>query len=311
MNSISFFPVWSTLIYFDIFRYPLREDEIARFCHGEQLNRIEIRHVLNELITEELVYQIGDYYCLRNDPELIVRRESGNARAINKWEKARSYSKLMSRFPFVRAVWISGSLSKDFMDEHSDIDYFIITKPGRLWLTRTFLILFKKIFLLNSHKNFCVNYFIDEENLQIKDKNLFTATELLTLRPLTNEALYEKFLAQNPWTNHYLPGYRALPFEVLFDQKKSKSQKTLEYFLDFLPLKNIDSFFMNFTKKYWSKKFNTIPDQLKEQQLRSEKNVSKHHPQGYQNKVMKVYNQRIQQSPDWIVNNMKNEEVLA
>ena len=84
-------------------------------------------------------------------------------------------------FPFVRGVFLSGSISKGFMSESDDIDYFIITAPGRLWLTRTLLILFKKIFLFNSFRNFCLNYFIDSENLYIPEHNRYTATEIVFL----------------------------------------------------------------------------------------------------------------------------------
>ncbi len=306
MNSTSFYPVWSTLVYFDIFRYPLREDELVRFCHHEPLNRIEIRQTINELIKEGLVFKIGEYYSLKDEIELVLRREAGNSRAVKKWEKARTYSKMMSKFPFVRGVWISGSLSKDFMDENSDIDYFIITKADRLWISRTFMILFKKIFLLNSHKNFCVNYFIDENHLKIQDKNLFTATELLTLRPLTNESLYKKFLTANLWANQYLPGYRTTPFESLFELPISKFQKTTEFILEIFPLKFIDSIFLKITKNYWIKKFKTIDTDLRNQQMRSEKHISKHHPQGYQHKVMRLYEERLENSPEWLTQQEQN-----
>src|SRR4029453_8923510 len=97
---------------------------------------------------------------------------------------------LIASFPYVRCVCISGSLSKKYFDDTTDIDFFVITKPGRLWVCRTFLILFKKLFLLNSKKYFCINYFIDSDNLEIPDQNIFTATELTTLIPMHDYELY-------------------------------------------------------------------------------------------------------------------------
>ena len=88
---------------------------------------------------------------------------------------------------------ISGSLSKGYYDDDGDIDFFIITSPKRLWIARTFLILYKKIFLLNSRKYFCVNYFISSNALEIEEKNIFTATELTTLLPMFGNGSFHKF----------------------------------------------------------------------------------------------------------------------
>ena len=79
-------------------------------------------------------------------------------------------TKFISKFPYVRAILLSGSISKGYMDKDSDVDYFIITQPNRLWVTRLLLMLFKKIFLFNSRKVFCINYFVDSEKLEIEEK---------------------------------------------------------------------------------------------------------------------------------------------
>ena len=67
--------------------------------------------------------------------------------AKNIYQKALTVSRLISKFPYVEGVGISGSLSKGYYDDDGDIDFFIITSPKRLWIARTFLILYKKLFL--------------------------------------------------------------------------------------------------------------------------------------------------------------------
>ena len=79
--------------------------------------------------------------------------------------KAKAKARFISKFPFVAAVGVSGSLSKGYYDSDSDIDFFIITQHNRLWICRTLLMVYKKIFLLNSRKYFCPNYFISSEQL--------------------------------------------------------------------------------------------------------------------------------------------------
>ncbi|MEZ5195381.1 MAG: hypothetical protein R2764_02960 [Bacteroidales bacterium] len=94
--------------------------------------------------------------------------------------KAKRFSTFISNFPYVRGISLSGSLSKGYIGDDPDIDYFIITKENRLWLSCTMLIAFKKIFLFNSCKYFCVNYFIDTNNLEIEEK---TFLRLLSCQP--------------------------------------------------------------------------------------------------------------------------------
>ena len=117
--------------------------------------------------------------------------------AVKFWKIAQFMAHIIKRFPFVRGIFISGSLAKWNVSTQTDIDFFIITKRGRLWLTRSALIAFKKFFLLNSKKFFCLNYFITDDHLEIEDRNIFTAIEIASVKPIFNLELYLKFLEAN------------------------------------------------------------------------------------------------------------------
>ena len=108
--------------------------------------------MLDFLVDSSYIYSFDGFYMLHCNSECLNKRLENNKRATRFLKIARRMSSLMRRFPFVKAVFISGSLSKNVMPRDGDIDYFIITEPNRLWVCRTFLILFKKIFLFNSHK---------------------------------------------------------------------------------------------------------------------------------------------------------------
>jgi len=148
---------------------------------------------------------------LRNDISLAEIRKKGNANADTLIKKAKEIAKLLYKFPYVRAIGLSGSLSKNFADENSDIDYFLITKANRLWIARTLLVFFRKNpFLKNRHKYYCMNYFVDEADLVIEEKNIYTATELFTLIPLAGNGSLKKFFEKNSWSYSYFPN-RDLP----------------------------------------------------------------------------------------------------
>ncbi len=284
-----------SLLYFGIFSYPLTPKELKRFCRT--LTTLEeVEHELNSLEKGGYVKQnTGLYSTADQDINLIVsRRLKGNLEAEKMLKIAQRYSKLISYFPFVRGVYLSGSLSKGYADETSDVDYFIITEPGRLWLCRMFLVLFKRVFLLNSHKYFCVNYFIDTTNLEIEDKNIFTATELATLITTSNTSLYRKLMQANPWVKDFFPN--TLMESVSGEINPANNSIVKRSFEKLFPGKigdTLDDFCFKITIKQWRKKFKNLSDSEFELNLRSKKDVSKHHPRGFQLKVLSALDEKV------------------
>ena len=191
------------ILYFSLFKYPLTEEEIYSFSEANSIDQIKAE--LKHLVNNKVIYKIDEFYLTENDETLINRRLSGNQMAKDIHQKATKVSSFISKFPYVEGVGISGSLSKGYFDEEGDIDFFIITSPKRLWISRTLLILYKKIFLFNSKKYFCVNYFISSNSLEIEEKNRFTATELTTMLPMFGNKSFYDFYEQNKWVENYLP----------------------------------------------------------------------------------------------------------
>jgi hypothetical protein len=217
-----------TLLYFDIFHHPLRAEEIRKYLRDGEVEEEAFSATLRSLQHRRLVSAGYDFYSVRPVDELAKRRLDGETRAVKAMKTARKYAGLMAAFPFVRGVFISGSLSKGTMSPEADIDYFIVTHPERLWLARTLLVGFKKIFLFNSRKYFCVNYFVTSDNLEIPDRNIFTATEAATLIPLYNNSLYESFLRSNKWIHAYYPHFSRNDGAWCIEERKHRVKRMLE-----------------------------------------------------------------------------------
>ena len=199
--------ILKTLIYFDLFRYPLTAEEVHAFFPEADVSINTIQISLSQMVGSGKIYQLGRFYSVQNSPELERRRTDGNLLAIQYMKKAHRQAKVISRFPYVEGVMVSGSLSKGHADPTSDIDFFIVTKPGRLWIARTLLVMYKRIWLLNSHKYFCVNYFVDSEHLDINEQNIYTAIELATLIPLYGHRCYLALIEKNDWIRTYCPNF--------------------------------------------------------------------------------------------------------
>src|SRR5699024_223499 len=129
-----------------------------------------LHNAINELVANGNVLFYQDYYTIqKNIEELVKRRIKGNETARKKMAGAINAGKIISKFPFVEFVGISGSISKNYADKNSDYDFFIITTKNRLWICRTLLHVFKKCtFLVGYQHNFCMNYFIDTDALELE-----------------------------------------------------------------------------------------------------------------------------------------------
>ena len=288
--------VLRTIIYYDIFNYPLTESDILNNCGLSKTSSAPCRDALKFLVDKKIVHHLGNYYSLSNNYEEVERRIKGNEEAKKWLKKSKQFSRFISWFPFVRGISLSGSLSKGFVDEDPDIDYFIITKPNRLWIARSLLIAFKKIFLLNSYKYFCLNYFIGQDNLEIEEKNLFTATEITTMIPVFGNHVKRNFFESNSWIKEFYPNFEVDEMEDVPVNKTATLKRFLEFLLKGKLGDNLDTWFMNKTMKHWATKFGN--KYSKEEFLitfKSDKNVSKHHPQNFQKKVLDTFNSKLKE----------------
>ena len=283
-----------TLAYFDIFSYPLTADEIYHNLADNHTSLEEVKSALINLSENQFVYQKEKFFLLKDNDDYINRRKSGNYLAKKRLITARRVSGLISRFPFIRGILLSGSISKGFMEEDSDIDYFIITHPNRVWFSKLMLMVFKKIFLFNSKKIFCINYFVDSENLEIHEKNIFTATETVTLLPTFGKDFYEQFYEKNAWTKDFYPNFPKRATEDIIEMKHGLFKTIIEKMLSKNLGNRIDDFAMRLFEKFNKRKYkNYNPDEFKIA-FKSSKKESKHHPKFFQKRVLEDYNKRIE-----------------
>lgn len=280
--------VIKTLLYFDIFNYPLKASEVLKFLRCENTSA-QVTRSLNELAQKKYVFRFGDLYSLHPGENNITRRLRGNA-AAEKWLKvAKKKAAFIGKFPYVRAVMASGSLSKGYMDEKSDLDFFIVTAPGRLWIARTLLVMYKRLFLGNSHKQFCVNYFIDEEHLEIEEKNLFTATELVTLLPLYNDDAYQDVITSNSWVKTFFPNFRYPLTDQPHRGEPSIAKNVVELVMTPASLL-LDKIFMWISLQRWNRIYRKqYSKEDFEIAFKTRRHVSKNHPSHYQKKILGLY----------------------
>lgn len=281
-----------TILYFSIFRYPLTLEEIHSYTNNS--NFCDTENELLHLIDQKILTKVDDFYVYGSDLDSVIKRLRGNMNAKKIMAKAQERALFISKFPFVESVGVSGSLSKGYYDNESDIDFFVITKHNKLWVCRTLLMLYKKIVLFNSRKYFCVNYFISDQQLEIEEKNRFTATELKTLIPMQGKQVFEKFYSRNTWVKDYFSKFE-IHLESVPEIKKTALTKTIEFFFDNGFGNAIDYAFKSITLRKWRAKFNFLSEEDFKIALKSTKNISKHHPSNFQKKVILSLNDKLEE----------------
>ncbi|MEO0311189.1 MAG: hypothetical protein RIQ89_846 [Bacteroidota bacterium] len=277
-----------TLVYFDLFKHPLTANEIVKYQFKSSATALQISETLDELLRLRMIKNSNGYFSLYTSGEYLERRLNGERQSRKAMAIARHKSKIIALFPFVRGVAISGSLSKGYTDKDGDIDYFIITSPNRLWTCKLILMLYKKIFLLNSRKHFCLNYFISNDQLTIPDKNIFTAIEIAFLKCTYNQSQIDQFNRANSWIATFLPIHSFISGVGTNPYRESKIEWLFKGWVGNI----FEKFSYKILKFHKSVKFKHYHPAQVNINLRSTSTASKHHPLGYQQRVLSAFAER-------------------
>jgi len=282
------------LAYFDIFHYPLTSGEIRQFL-AMRVGEIFLQQCLDELLEEKAIFLTHSFYSIQNNPLLAHRRRQGNQLAEKLLVKALRIGRFLYQFPFVIAVGISGSLSKNYADEKADIDFFIITKANRIWMARTLMHLYKKLTFLTGRQHFyCMNYYVDEKALLLEEKNIFTAIEIKTLVPVSGEHSMNLFFESNKWANEYLPAchYRRQQEK---DPRVSLFKKLGEWIWKGSIGNRLENYLFRLTQKRWKRKEEKGKRNMKGQtmELITGKHFARSNPGAFQEKVLAVYEKKL------------------
>ncbi|MCR4324680.1 MAG: hypothetical protein NUV69_03250 [Candidatus Curtissbacteria bacterium] len=209
----------ATLAYHDLFDYPLPQDEIYRYLIEKKSSLGSVEKELANLNRNKKIFHGKSYYSLPKRSKIIKTRIQRTKHSEAKYKRALLYAKILKTIPFLKLVALSGALSMRNSQKDDDIDLVLVSKKGTLWTTR-FL---ANTLLFNVKRNpqspktsnkACLNIFIDESSLTIKDQNIYIAHEICQMKPLwdRNET-YSRFINSNQWIYKYMPNWRPQEME--------------------------------------------------------------------------------------------------
>lgn len=213
--------LYKALTYFDMFSYPLTKVEAKAWQWAGDEPAVNVG-------TEQIKARDG-FYFLTGREEIIKIRQDRYKVSDKKVLKARRIVKIFRLLPSVKMVAICNSLGYQNARQESDIDLFIITSPGKIWLTRFWLTALLKFLRRRPYARgvkqdtFCLTFFLTTdhlniESLKVADTDVYLTYWLTQLMPLYDPVgIYDKFLLANNWVRQYLPNY--IPYQTSNDRQ--------------------------------------------------------------------------------------------
>ena len=83
-----------TLLYFDIFKYPLTKNELQKFCHSAIISSEEFNVALDIVLDKKQVKYSRGFYFVNDDTSIVERRIEGNILAEKFNPVAKKYSNI-------------------------------------------------------------------------------------------------------------------------------------------------------------------------------------------------------------------------
>lgn len=198
----------ASVIYHDIFEYPLTEGELIKWEVGREVLK-------NKKAAGKIIFKNG-FYFLSGKEGYTFKRLLRERNYINKVTIARKAGNILNHILSIKGLFITGALAMNSADKNADVDLLVITRRGLMWTSRALVLLLfrllgfptRKFGDKNEKDKLCFNLWLDEENLSwpSKKRNIFSAHEIAQIKPIINkDNIYERFLYANRWLKDYWP----------------------------------------------------------------------------------------------------------
>lgn len=219
-----------SLLYHNIFDYPLTSEELNKWLAGNIISKKGVNIDFSD-----------GYYFLKGRKKLVKKRLNRARYSKKKFSIAQKKALLIAKIPTVKFIGITGSLAMNNCKIDSDIDFILVTKSHTLWITRLFVYLLLLITRTKvRHPNdsiennkLCLNIWMDELNLKINKKNIYTAHELAQIKPLVDKGnIFSELIYANSWILNYWPN--AVNLSKTFSGKPELNKKNTCFLIKFL-----------------------------------------------------------------------------
>lgn len=216
------------ICYAGVFSSGIHDDKLYHSLGVSEPDRHRFRTALSHIENEfPGRFQRNDRITALRSVDLR-NRHAGHEQAENVRTGHRHLIRILGSWPWVRAVYYSGgTVHGSRLEKDPDLDLFIVSSAGRVWLVYTAIRLFSKI--TGGNHSFCCNYLVDEPAQEIHwQRDFYTAFQMLFLRQVLRKKGTRHIRQSNNWI------YRFFPNAPQFEQIQSASPVKGNGFADWL-----------------------------------------------------------------------------
>lgn len=193
------------IVYADVFDWPLTPLEVHRYLPVPAAPA-DVESALDVLGACGVVVARDGLVMLTGREPLAGERRRRATASARLWRTAMAYGRVVASLPWIRLVAVTGSLAVGAATENADIDLFVVTTDGRLWLSRALTIAVVKAAAVRG-VTLCPNYFLSGSAVRLPERDRFTAHELVQMVPIAGAETYRTLLERNAWYREFLPNH--------------------------------------------------------------------------------------------------------
>ena len=246
-----------TIAFFDLFDFPLTKNEIVKYLQ-KKATYLDVSRNLDVLCLGGIVGNNGSLYFLSGKEKSIEERKKRYNYSDRKFKIALRIGKYFRYIPWIQLICVANIIGRDNLRDGGDIDLFIVSDKGRLWLTRFFCVLIAKTLNVRPQKEdtrdkICLSFFVSEDSMNLEEvrgskDDLYFSYWFLNLASIYSQGnTFFKLMEENKKIIEQFPNY--------FVQKISEKRE-------------IKSFNNNFYNKNWELLFGGLEQQIKKFQLK-------------------------------------------
>ena len=198
------FAIARSVIYASLFDYPLTLDQLHEtLVESDQTPSEILATYRSSERLQRIVDYGGGYFFPAGRDDLIAERRHREARSRAFLDRYRLALRVITALPFTRMVALSGSVAHLNLEHGGDLDLFVITRGRRVWTVTVAALLITK--LLGRRRVVCLNFVLADSHLPLEQQDLFTANQVIHLKPLIGGDVIDDFVAANPFVRRFYP----------------------------------------------------------------------------------------------------------
>jgi hypothetical protein len=196
-----------SVIYASLFEYPLTLDQLHQALVESEQTPAGIHATYCSSWELALIIEYRDgFFFPRGERAFIDLRLQREARSRAFLERHRRLLRLVCAVPYTRMVALSGSIAHSNLEGSGDLDLFIVTRGPHVWSVTVAVLVLAR--LLRRRRVLCANFVLSDTHLEFTQQDLFTANQVIHLRPLIGGSLLDDILAANPFIARLYPNFR-------------------------------------------------------------------------------------------------------